>query len=176
MLLRRNIFLLGTKTRLISHCQSQGRLLFRVMQTSEFCLEEILKENLWTVHSNSCYLIHKGEILLALAQRALGCYWPVIPERRDVLRVGKRLVVCTRGLQEPQAELIRKLDLHQMGFQPNVKLVGSFTLVPLSSSGLISYFSSSSTRDPFVCWRNVTEPPVSVQKDRSAPSFYSSRF
>lgn len=90
MLLRRNIFVLGTNKRLIFHCQSKVRLLFRVMQTSKFCLEEILKENLRKVHSNSCYLIHKREILLALAQHALGCYWPVILERREVLLVGKK--------------------------------------------------------------------------------------
>lgn len=76
MLLKRNISFFGTNKRLHFHCQSQVRLLFRVMQTSKFCLEEILGENLRKAHFSSCYLIHKGETLLALAQHTLGRSWP----------------------------------------------------------------------------------------------------
>lgn len=76
MLLKRNTSFFGTNKRLHFHCHSQVRLLFRVMQTSKFCLEEILGENLRKAHFNSCYLIHKGETLLALAQHTLGCSWP----------------------------------------------------------------------------------------------------
>lgn len=98
MRLKRNISFLGTNKRLLFHCQSQARLLFRVMQTSKFCLEEILKENLRKARSNSCYLIHKGETLLASAQHTLGCSWPIILGRREESLVGKRQVGPHAGL------------------------------------------------------------------------------
>lgn len=104
MRLKRNISFLGTNKRLLFHCQSQARLLFRVMQTSKFCLEEILKENLRKARSNSCYLIHKGETLLASAQHTLGCSWAVILGRWEESLVGKRQVVPIQGFQWAQTQ------------------------------------------------------------------------
>lgn len=89
MLLKRNISFFGTNKRLHFHCQSQVRLLFRVMQTSKLCLEEILGENLRKAHFNSCYLIHKGETLLALAQHTLGCSCPGKDEKNCCWGRGK---------------------------------------------------------------------------------------
>lgn len=125
MLLRRNMFLLGTNKRLLFHCQSKVRLLFRVMQTSKFCLEEILKENLRKVHSNSCCLIHKGEMLLALAQHARGCSWPVIPEKREVLLVGKKASGLHAWLPvSPRHRLLENWTSTKQDPKSTMKLVG----------------------------------------------------
>lgn len=73
MLLRRNIFLLGKNKRLLFHCQSrqidfQSYSNLKVLPGGD--PEREFEEGSFQFF----YLIRKGEILLALAQYALGCY------------------------------------------------------------------------------------------------------
>lgn len=103
------------------------------MQTSKFCLEEILGENLRKAHFDSCYLIHKGETLLASAQHTPGCSWPVILERRGELLVGKRQVSDpSEGSSEPSHSTSLRQQWKKK--KATVKIVGYFASVLLSSS------------------------------------------